>query len=117
MRTMLKSKLKNLKVTQTELFYEGSITIDEALLEVADILPGEKVEVLDVNNGVRIETYAIKGERDSGIVCMNGPSARLIYKGDTIMVLSYVQLEDEQARLLKPVIVDIDEPNRLKNRK
>ncbi|MDP8260678.1 MAG: aspartate 1-decarboxylase [Candidatus Gygaella obscura] len=115
MRTMLKSKLKNLKVTETELFYEGSITIDEALMEASDILPGEKVEVLDVNNGARISTYAIKGKRDSGIICMNGPAARLVYKHDIIMVLSYVLLDDDKAKTHEGVAIAVDENNRIKS--
>ena len=88
-RQMLKSKIHRARVTGTELYYEGSISIDPVLLEAADILPGEKVEVLNLNNGSRIETYAIKGKKNSGEVCLNGPSARFACPGDEIIVLAY----------------------------
>jgi len=87
-RTMLKSKIAHARVTDANLYYEGSITIDETLLEAADILPGEKVEVLNVNNGSRIETYAISGKKNSGVICLNGPSARSANRGDELIILS-----------------------------
>lgn len=114
MRTMLKSKIHSATVTETALDYEGSITIDAALLEKADILPGERVQVLDLDNGNRLETYTIKGKSNSGIVCMNGPSARLVNKGDTIMIVSYVILSDKEAKRLKPMIVLLEKGNKIK---
>ncbi|MCX7926991.1 MAG: aspartate 1-decarboxylase [Candidatus Omnitrophica bacterium] len=113
MRTMLKSKIHRARVTDTNLEYEGSITIDQALLEAADILPNEKVEVLNLNTGSRIETYAIVGKRNSGVVCLNGPAARSATKGDIIIILSYVQVENKEASLVKPIIVKVDERNRI----
>jgi len=101
-------------VTQAELYYEGSITIDEVLLAAADILPNEKVEILNVNNGSRIETYAIKGKRNSGIICLNGPSARSAHPGDELIILSYAQVENSAAKNIKPKIIYVNEKNRIK---
>ena len=115
MRTMLKSKIHRATVTESNLYYEGSITIDEELLIAADILPGEKVEVLNLNNGVRLETYTIAGEKKSGVICMNGPAARGACVGDLIIILTYAAVEDEKARAIKPRIVKVDERNRIKN--
>lgn len=115
MRTMLKSKIHRATVTESNLYYEGSITVDEALLEAADILPGEKVEVLNINNGTRIETYAILGRRDSGIICMNGPAARAACVGDLVIILSYVLAEDREASSITPKIVKVDGQNRAKD--
>ncbi|MFH1692450.1 MAG: aspartate 1-decarboxylase [Candidatus Omnitrophota bacterium] len=114
-RTMLKSKIQRLKVTATELYYEGSITVDALLLEAANIYPGEKVEVLNLNNGSRLETYAISGEKGSGVVCLNGPSARFACKGDEVIVLAYALVKDEQALSLNPKIIYVDNANKLKN--
>jgi aspartate 1-decarboxylase len=114
-RTMLKSKIHRAHVTEANLYYEGSITIDSKLLDKAKLLPGEKVEVLNLNNGLRIETYAIGGKSGSGIICLNGPSARGACPGDEIIILSYILIEEELASSLEPVIVNVDERNRVKN--
>ncbi len=114
-RTMLKSKIHRCRVTEANLYYEGSITIDTKLMEKADILPHEKVEVLNLNNGQRIETYAIKGKPGSGVVCLNGPSARGAHVGDQIIILTYILIDDKQAAAIKPKVVKVDERNRIKN--
>jgi aspartate 1-decarboxylase len=113
MRTMLKSKIHRARVSIVNLDYEGSITIDEELLEAADILPYELVHVLDVDNGQRFQTYAIKGERGSGIVAINGAAARLVCKGDTLIILSFSLVPEEEARFVKPRIVYVDSQNAL----
>ena len=115
LRTILKSKIHRARVTEANLYYEGSITIDARLMEKADILSGEKVEVLNLNNGLRLETYAIKGKAGSGIICLNGPSARGACAGDQIIILSYVFAEDKKARGITPKIVNVDERNRIKD--
>jgi aspartate 1-decarboxylase len=115
LRTMLKSKIHRAKVTEANRDYEGSITIDSTLMAKADIIAGEKVEVLNLNNGVRIETYAIKGKAGSGVICLNGPAARSSCPGDKVIIVSYVLLEDQSARSIKPKIVKVDERNRIKN--
>jgi len=112
---MLKSKIHRAHVTEANLYYEGSITIDAKLLQAADILPGEKVEVLNLNNGHRIETYAIKGKAGTGVVCLNGPSARGACPGDQIIILTYVLVEDEAAAKTTPKIINVDERNRIKD--
>lgn len=111
LRTILKSKISGLRVTKTELFYEGSITLDEEILRRADILPGEKVEVLNLNNGTRSETYAIKGEK--GCVCLNGPLARTGVIGDELIVLAYCLVSEDEAEKIKPKIIFVDEKNRI----
>lgn len=113
MRTMLKSKIHRARVTDGNLHYEGSVTLDPVLMEAADLLPHEQVHLLDVDNGARLETYVIEGERDSGEVVINGAAARLIHKGDIILILSYVTVPDEEARRLEPQIVHVDEANRI----
>ena len=115
MRTMLKSKIHRATVTQSNLYYEGSITIDGKLLKAADILPGEKVEVLNINNGIRLETYAIAGKKSSGIICMNGAAARGACVGDQVIILTYASIEDAQARSVKPKIVKVNGRNRIKD--
>lgn len=115
LRTMLKSKIHRGKVTEANLYYTGSITIDADLMKAADIIEGEKVEVLNVNNGHRLETYAIKGKSGSGIICMNGPAARGACVGDEVIVVSYVLLEDKEAAALKPKVVNVDGKNRIKD--
>ena len=115
MRTMLKSKIHRATVTDANLNYEGSITVDPLLLKAADILPGEKVEVLNVNNGMRIETYAIEGKQGSGEVCLNGPAARAGCVGDQIIVLSYALVEDRDAPAVKARIVKVDGKNNIKH--
>ena len=111
MRTMLKSKIHRARVTETNINYEGSVTIDEKLMEEADIFPTEKVEVLNINNGARFTSYAIEGERDSGVICLNGAAARLAIKGDTVIILTYCQVDDDEARNFIPRLVYVDANN------
>ena len=110
---VLKSKIHRAKVTQSELNYVGSITIDEDLIDAANMIPNEKVQVVNNNNGARFETYIIKGERGSGIICLNGSCARLAQIGDIIIIVSYTHMEMEEARCYNPVLVFPDENNRL----
>lgn len=114
-RTMLKSKIHRATVTEANLYYEGSITIDTKLIQAADILEHEKVEVLNLNNGLRIETYVIKGKPGSGVVCLNGPAARGSCPGDQVIIISYVVVEDKEARSIKAKIVKVDARNKIKN--
>ena len=109
LRTILKSKIHRARVTEANIQYEGSISIDAALLEAADILPFELVHVLDVDNGARLQTYAISGR--PGEICMNGAAARLVAPGDTVIILAYAQATDEEARRLKPRLVYVDANN------
>ena len=111
-RYMLKSKLHRVRLTGTELNYEGSITIDRTLLEAADMLPGEQVHVLNLSNGSRIVTYVIEAPAGSGTVLLNGPAARTGQVGDQVIVLSYCELEDEEARAHSPSVVLVDEDNK-----
>ncbi len=113
MRTILKSKIHRARVTQADLHYEGSITLDPLLLEAADILPYEQVHVLDVDNGCRLTTYAIEGVRGSGQVCINGAAARLVSPGDTVIILTYTTASDAEARRAQPALVYVDERNRI----
>ena len=113
-REMLRAKIQRLRVTSTDLNYEGSITIDEALMEAADILPYEKVQVLNINNGARAETYVIKGKRDSGEIIMNGAIARLVQKDDPLIIIAYCLVEEKDAPDAKPIIVLVDDDNRIK---
>jgi aspartate 1-decarboxylase len=113
MRTMMKSKIHRARVTQVDLDYEGSITIDRVLMEASDILPFERVEVLNVNNGARFSTYAIAGEANSGIIGINGAAARLVAKGDIVLILSYSQVPDDEAISITPSIVRVDSQNRI----
>jgi aspartate 1-decarboxylase len=110
---VLKSKIHRVKITQAELHYVGSITIDETLMEAANIIEGEKVQVVNVNNGERLETYVIKGERNSGMVCLNGPAARLAHVGDIVIVISYCSLEFEEAKKFKPTLIFPTPENKL----
>jgi aspartate 1-decarboxylase len=112
---MLKSKLHRVRVTEANLQYEGSITIDAALMEKADILPGEKVEVLNLNNGQRLQTYAIKGKPHSGVICLNGPAARGACAGDEVIIVSYALTDDKDAAHVKPKIIKVDGKNRIKD--
>jgi aspartate 1-decarboxylase len=109
MRIMLKSKIHRARVTDSDIDYEGSITIDRELLEAADILPYERVEVLNINNGARFSTYAIEGEK--GEICVNGAAARLAMKGDIVIILSYSYVEEEEARNITPRLVYVDAKN------
>jgi len=102
---VVKSKIHRVKVTGADLNYIGSITIDEALLEASNIIEGEKVAIVNVNNGERFETYAIKGERDSGTITLNGPAARKVQKDDIIIIISYATLEFEEAKTFQPWII------------
>lgn len=110
---VLKSKIHRVKVTQAELHYVGSITIDENLLEAANMIENEKVQIVNVNNGERLDTYVIKGERGSGQVCLNGPAARKVAVGDIVIIISYATMELEEARLHKPKLIFPDEQNQL----
>ena len=111
MRVMLKSKIHRARVTRANIDYEGSISIDKRLMEAADILPYEQVQVLNANNGVRFETYAIEAEPDSGEVGIQGPAARLASVGDTVIILAYRQVEEEEAHNYAPTLVYVDEKN------
>ena len=110
-RIMLKSKIHNAAVTQTELSYAGSITIDVALMEKSNIVENERVQVVNVNNGARFETYVIQGERGSGTMCLNGPAARLGSPGDRIHILSYATVSEDELKDFKPTIIVLDEKN------
>ena len=111
MRTMLKSKIHRAHATETNINYEGSITIDQKLMEEADILPYEQVQVLNINNSARFDTYAIEGERDSGEICLNGAAARLAIKGDIIIILSYCYVDNDETRNFIPKLVYVDDKN------
>lgn len=113
MRIMLKSKIHRAHVTEVNIDYEGSITIDESLIEAADILPFEQVQVLNINNGARFETYAIAGKRGSGVICINGAAARLAAKGDMVIILSYCNVPENEARNIAPKLVYVDANNRM----
>lgn len=112
-RTMLKSKIHRAVVTDADLNYVGSITIDRDLLDAANIWPNEKVQVVNNNNGARFETYVIAGERGSGVICLNGAAARMAQKGDIIIIISYGVFSEEEARRHRPDLVFVDENNRL----
>ena len=102
---VLKSKIHRVSVTQADLNYVGSITIDEELMDAANMIEGEKVQVLDVDNGERLETYIIKGERGSGAICLNGPAARKVQVGDVVIIASYARLDFEEAKACKPWVI------------
>lgn len=110
---MCKAKIHAATVTETNLNYNGSITIDKALLDAVDILPYERVQVLNINNGTRVETYIIEGERDSGVICLNGAAARWAQPGDKVIIVSYCLVEDKDARNWKPKIILVDGNNNL----
>ncbi|MCM8765948.1 MAG: aspartate 1-decarboxylase [Candidatus Omnitrophica bacterium] len=112
MRIMLKSKIHGAVVTDANLEYEGSITVDKNLLKLADILPGERVQVLNLNNGMRVETYVIEGKAGSGIICMNGPAARWAEVGDKLIILSYILVEEKELKKIKLKRVFVDEKNK-----
>lgn len=113
LRTMLKSKIHRATVTEANLHYQGSITVDSKLMEAADILPYEKVQVVDVTNGARLETYVIAGEAGSGIICLNGAAAHLIHKGDTVIIISYLTVSEEEAKTFPPKVVFVDQRNQI----
>ncbi|WP_410768395.1 aspartate 1-decarboxylase [Fontibacillus sp. BL9] len=111
-RTMMKSKIHRATVTEANLNYVGSITIDESLMESADLLENEKVQIVNNNNGARLETYVIPGPRGSGVICLNGAAARLVQPGDNVIIISYAQMSPEELRSHKPTVVFVDENNR-----
>ncbi|NBD22547.1 aspartate 1-decarboxylase [Paenibacillus glycinis] len=111
-RTMMKSKLHRATVTEANLNYVGSITIDEDLMELADIWPNEKVQIVNNYNGARLETYVITGPRGSGVICLNGAAARLVQPGDNVIIISYGTMTEEEARSYKPKVVFLDAANK-----
>jgi aspartate 1-decarboxylase len=113
MRTMMKSKIHRATVTQADLHYVGSVTVDEDLLDAADLLPGELVHIVDIDNGARLETYTIAGERGSGVIGINGAAARLVHTGDLVILIAYGQMEDAEAREFEPHVVFVDSENRI----
>lgn len=116
-RIMLKSKIHRATVTEANVDYEGSITIDEELMEAANLVPFEQVQIYDITNGNRLETYVIPGEKGSGVICLNGAAAKLVHKGDLIIIASYITLEEELVRDHKPSLVYVDSKNKIKNMK
>jgi aspartate 1-decarboxylase len=112
LRTMMKSKIHRATVTQADLHYVGSVTVDEDLLDAADLLAGELVHIVDVTNGARLETYTIAGERGSGVIGINGAAARLVHPGDVVILIGYGQLDTAEARELRPSVVFVDADNR-----
>lgn len=110
---VLKSKIHRVKITQAELHYVGSITVDEDLMDAANMIENEKVQIVNINNGERLETYLIRGERGSGKVCLNGPAARKAQVGDVVIIISYTSMDFEEAKKYKPVIVFPDDHNKL----
>jgi aspartate 1-decarboxylase len=110
---MLKSKIHRATVTQADLHYVGSLTVDGDLMRAADLLPGEQVHVVDINNGARLETYVIEGPRGSGVIGINGAAARLVHPGDLVIIISYASLDDAEARTFVPRVVHVDAGNRV----
>ena len=110
---VLKSKIHRVKITQAELHYVGSVTIDENLMDASNIIENEKVQIFNINNGERLETYVIKGQRGSGQVCLNGPAARKVQIGDIVIIISYASMDFEEAKKFKPTIIFPDNENRL----
>lgn len=110
---MLKSKIHRAVVTQAELDYVGSITIDSALMEAAGMIEYEKVQIVDINNGERFETYIIAGESGSGVICLNGASARCVQKGDKVIIMAYCTLSEDVAKAHRPTVVFVDDENRI----
>lgn len=111
-RTMMKSKIHRATVTQADLHYVGSVTVDADLMEAADLLPGEKVDIVDIDNGARLSTYVIEGPRGSGVLGINGAAARLISPGDLVIIIAYGTMDDAEARTFQPSVVFVDERNR-----
>jgi len=112
-RTMLKSKIHRATVTQADLHYVGSVTVDEDLMDAADLLEGEQVAVVDITNGARLETYVITGQRGSGVIGINGAAARLVHPGDLVILIAYGVMDDAEARSFKPRVVFVDADNRI----
>jgi aspartate 1-decarboxylase len=115
LRTMMKSKIHRATVTQADLHYVGSVTIDEDLLEAADLLPGELVHIVDITNGARLETYTIAGERGSGVIGINGAAARLVHPGDLVILIGYGQMDTGEAREHRPHVVFVDAGNKVRS--
>jgi len=115
LRTICKSKLHGATITETELAYEGSITLDTDLIEAANMMPWERVQIVNLNNGSRIETFVIPGKAGSGTVCLNGPAARTAMVGDLVHVISYAEMTDEEAEGYQPIVVNLDEENRIRS--
>lgn len=113
-RTMMKAKIHRATVTEANLNYVGSITIDKNLLDALDILPNEKVQIVNNNNGARLETYVIEGTPGSGVICLNGAAARLVQEGDIVIIIAYAMMTDEEARTYKPRVAIMDEKNQIK---
>jgi aspartate 1-decarboxylase len=113
MRIMMKSKIHRASVTQADLHYVGSVTLDADLMEAADLLEGEQVAIVDITNGARIETYVIPGPRGSGVIGINGAAAHLVHPGDLVIIMSYGHFDDAEARALHPTVVHVDEKNRV----
>ncbi|GAA1909735.1 aspartate 1-decarboxylase [Nocardioides marmoribigeumensis] len=113
LRTMMKSKIHRATVTQADLHYVGSVTVDEDLLDAADLLPGELVHIVDVTNGARLETYTIAGPRGSGVIGINGAAAHLVHPGDVVILIAYAQVTTDEARELQPHVVFVDEDNKV----
>ncbi len=111
--TMFKSKIHRATVTEANLNYVGSITVDQDLLDAAGILPGEKVQIVNNNNGARLETYTISGERGSGVVCLNGAAARLVQPGDTVIIIAYGMMTQDEARTFKPDVIFLNKENQI----
>jgi aspartate 1-decarboxylase len=112
-RTMLKSKIHRVTVTQADLHYVGSVTVDEDLMDAADLLPGEQVAIVDITNGARLETYVITGPRGSGVIGINGAAARLVHPGDLVILIAYGIMETAEARTFEPRVVFVDADNRI----
>jgi aspartate 1-decarboxylase len=113
LRTMMKSKIHRATVTQADLHYVGSVTVDEDLLDAADLLPGELVHIVDVTNGARLETYTIAGPRGSGVIGINGAAAHLVHPGDVVILIAYCQVTTQEAEDLQPHVVFVDEKNKV----
>lgn len=111
--TMFKGKLHRATVTQADISYVGSVTIDSALLKQSGILPGEKVQIVNLNNGERFETYTIEGEANSGVLCINGAAARLVQVGDKVIIIAYAMMDEDEAKAFKPNVLILDEKNRI----
>ncbi|HEX5566957.1 MAG TPA: aspartate 1-decarboxylase [Streptomyces sp.] len=113
LRTMFKSKIHRATVTEADLHYVGSVTVDADLMEAADLLPGELVHIVDITNGARLETYVIEGRRGSGVIGINGAAAHLVHPGDLVILISYAQMDDAEARTFRPSVVHVDADNRI----
>jgi aspartate 1-decarboxylase len=116
LRTMLKSKIHRATVTGADLHYVGSVTVDEDLMDAADLLPGEQVAIVDVTNGARVETYVITGERGSGVIGVNGAAAHLVHPGDLVILIAYGLMDDAEASVYRPRVVFVDEHNQVRDK-